>query len=219
MICLLKYILKSCSNYSFETDVNSDALATLTELSNSGMQHLLEESSHRNGDSQIDDTSQSQSSQMNTSFGSQTSNLPLESSVDVNQSTQVNHISQPFTSQSHVLNLDCQTDLSSTNLVHPSEQFPSQSQNLSMLQTPFHHLKSRDNESNPFNCSISGTLSPLPELPDQLQSIATHSCSHPTLHPHFTRTCESTETPAAAGSDESLPKLSDVLAISMQGDI
>ena len=215
----LKNIFLACS---FETDVNSDALASLTELSNSGMQQLLEDSSQRNTDSHVDDTSQSQGSQLNSSFGSQPSVLTMDSQVEsVSQNTTGNPIlSQAFTSQSHSVSLDCQPNMAAPNQVnHISEQFSSQSQNLSILQNPFHNLKRTDTEPHPFACSGNDALNPLPELSDQLQSMETHACTHSGLHSHYGHSCDGSKTNTGGTTDESLPKLSDVLAISMQGDL
>lgn len=197
---------------SFATDVNSDALATLTELSNSGMQHLLEDSSQQNSEPHIDDTSQSQGSQINANYGPGPRTISLEPQVDsVNQNSQMNHLNQSFSSQPHNVNIDCQADLTASNQVnHLTESFSVQAQNISLLQNPFHHLKSSANETHPFTCSESGDLSPLPELSDQLQSMEV-------LHPHYGHGGESTRSSSVGGSDESLPKLADVLAISIQG--
>ncbi|XP_034249264.1 uncharacterized protein LOC117650080 [Thrips palmi] len=163
----------------FEPDVNSDALASLTELSNSGVGHLLEDSSQRNAESQVDETSQSQGSQLNCHFGSQSQNVTLESQVDCgNSSAQVNHMNQSYSSQTHEVDLDNQVN-------HIADSFTTQSESLSILQNPFHHLKAPTNDSNPFRCSGNGGLSPLPELSDHLQSMGAHTSLHPVLHDHF----------------------------------
>lgn len=196
---------------TFETDVNSDALASLTDLSNSGMQHLLEDSSQRNTESRLDDTSQSQCSQINSTIGSQSRSITLDTQVEAtNRISQTTHMNQSFSSQTLGVGLDCQTDMAGPSQVpHLSEPFPEQP----LLQNPFHHLKNTPAGPHPFS---NRSLDPLPELSDQFESIDC-SHSHSGLHPHFARSCEAKS--ASADDSGGLSKLSDVLAISMQGEL
>lgn len=143
------------------------------------MGHLLEDSSQRNAESHVDETSQSQGSQLNSNFGSQSQNITMESQVDcANSSAQVNHLNQSYSSQTHEVDLDNQVN-------HLADSFTTQSESFSILQNPFHHLKTTTNDPDPYRCSSSGGLSPLPELSDHLQSMGTVTSLHPGLHSHF----------------------------------